>query len=375
MNKSMWIALALSIGLLAWVVTGPGRTTSEVAQKEQIPLMKVQVVDEVASSVDLKIKLQGELLPARAVVLRAETQGRVASIDVDKAQKVNENQVLLSIAMDDRHARLEGAKAELLKAESDLEANRKLFKRGLLSASQLKQDEANYASAKAALSQIKTEIDHTRVKAPFNGVVDDRFVEVGDYLKSGDELARVLDITTLKMTGWVPQQKAASLSVGQDVETTLVNGKKLHGKISYVAPQANTETRAFKVEVTIKPEKHIKLLGSSVSAEITTEQITAHFLSPSAISLGTDGTLLVKTVNEESKVESYPVEVLQSEASGLWIRGLPDRVRVITVGQGFVIEGQQVEISSADAEKNEPTTSVSEALSKPLADEKTAQEV
>lgn len=374
MNKSMWIALALSVGLLAWVLTGPGRTTGEVAQKEQVPLMKVQVAEEVARPVDLKIKMQGELLPARSVVLRAETHGRVASIEVDKAQKVEAGQVLISIAMDDRKARLEGAKAELLKAESDLEANRKLFKRGLLSSSQLKQDEANYASAKATLSQIKTEIDHTRVKAPFNGVVDDRYVEVGDYLKSGDDLASILDISTLKMIGWVPQQKAASLSVGQQVETQLVNGKTLSGSISYIAPQANTETRAFKVEVTIRPKEKVKLLGSSVSAEITTERVSAHFVSPSVISLGTDGSLLVKAVNEASRVESYTVEVLQSEASGLWISGLPERVRIITVGQGFVVTGQEVNASFDTSEIGE-ATSVSEVSTQSSTDKYAAQEV
>ncbi|GLQ29896.1 efflux RND transporter periplasmic adaptor subunit [Litoribrevibacter albus] len=359
MNKSMWIAIALSIGLLLWVLSGPGRSTSEVTQREDAPLMKVQVETVAAEFVDIKVKMQGELLPARSVVLRAETQGRIAAVDVDKAQPVGLEQTLLTIAMDDRAARLDEAKAEVLKAESDLEANRKLFKRGLLSASQLNQDEAKYASAKAQLSQIKNEIDHTRVKAPFDGIIDDRFVEVGDYVKSGDDLARVLDINTVKMTGWVPQQRAASLAKGQSVTTTLVNGETLKGVISYVAPQANTDTRAFKVEVTIKPESQIKLLGSSVSAEITTQRQKAHFLSASVISLGANGVLLVKAVTEDAVVESYPVDVIQSESSGLWLTGLPEQVTVITMGQGFVVDGQKVEpVVVGEESKDETATSV-----------------
>jgi multidrug efflux system membrane fusion protein len=357
MNKSIWIAIALSIGLMLWVFSGPEKRTTEVAVKEDIPLMKVQVKELTAEPVNIKVKLQGELLPARSVVLRAETHGRIAAIAVDKAKTVVAGQPLLSIAMDDREARLEGAKAEVLKAESDLEANRKLFKRGLLSASQLKQDEAKYAAAKATLSQIKNEIDHTRVKAPFSGIIDDRFVEVGDYVKSGDELARVLDISTLKMTGWVPQQRASGLANGQPVEITLVNGQRLQGVISYIAPQASTETRAFKVEASIKPQSKVTLLGSSVTAEISTEQKQAHFLSPSVISLGTDGTLLVKAISEDATVTSYPVKMVQSESAGLWLTGLPEKVTVITVGQGFVVDGQKVEPVYPDQQTVQDTTS------------------
>jgi len=357
MNKSMWVAIALSIGLLLWVISGPERQTEQVAGNDETSsMMKVQVKQVQAESVDTIIKIQGELLPSRSVTLRAETHGRVSEIDIDKSDLAKVGQSILAIALDDRGARLEGAKAELLKAESDLEANRKLFKRGLLSSSQLKQDEADYAAAKAQLSQIKNEIDHTQVRAPFSGVIDDRFVEVGDYVQSGDELARLLDISTLKMTGWVPQQKASALENGQLVTTRLVNDDLLTGVISYVAPQANVETRAFKVEVTIVPKDQVKLLGSSVSAEIVTGQQVAHFLSPSVISLGADGSLSVKTVNEENKVTSYPVKVLQSESNGVWLTGLPDVSRVITMGHGFVLDGQEVEVMELNTEQTAVTS-------------------
>jgi multidrug efflux system membrane fusion protein len=342
MNKSMWVAICLSIGLFVWVGFGPDRKDA-VVLKQDVPLMKVKVSKIVSEPVDLIVKVHGELLPARSVTLRAETNGRIASIGVDKGKAAHAGMPILSIALDDRAARLEGARAELLRAKSDLDANNKLYQRGLLSASKLKKDEADYAAAKANLSQIESEIEHTQLNAPFTGVVDDRFVEVGDYVKSGDDVARFLDVSTLKMTGWIPQQKVTAIEEGQSVITKLVNGEELNGLVSYIAPQANNNTRAFKVEVTIKPEETIKLLGSSVSAEITTQRVSAHLLSPSVISLGADGALLVKAVNSSSEVVSYVVQVLQSDTEGLWLTGLPNEVDIITVGHGFVVEGQKVE--------------------------------
>ena len=344
MNKSMWVAIFLSLGLFLWVISGPDDSLESTNQhtEERVP-MKVQVTESLAVDFDIDIKFQCELLPAREVILRSETEGRVAEIIVDKASSVNQGVQILSIALDDRKARLEGAKAELIKAESDLVSNRKLYKRGLLSASQLKQNESNFASAKAQLSQINNEINNTKIKAPFDSVVDDRFVEVGDYVREGDSLVRVLDTKTLKVIGWVPQQKASELEVGQKVSTELVNGRELTGVISYVAPQADIETRAFKIEAEIKPVEKVKLLGSSVSSRIITSTKKAHFLSPSVISLDASGALLVKAVNEDNKVVSYPIEVIQSESNGIWLLGLPDVVNVITMGQGFVLPDQIVE--------------------------------
>lgn len=343
MNKSMLVAIFLSLGLLAWVLSGSDQTSGETQQfTEEIQPMKVQVTASEAKEVDIQILFQGELLPAREVTLRAETDGRIESIIVDKAQGVTRDQLILKLALDDRSARLAGAKAELIKAESDLDSNRKLFKRGLLSASQLKQDEAKYATAQAQVSQINNEIRNTLIKAPFDSIVDDRFVEIGDFVREGDALVRVLDTNKLKVVGWVPQQKASDLELGQSVSTELVNGLKLTGTVKYVAPRANTETRAFKVEVEIIPEKKVKLLGSSVSSKIVTQRQKAHFLSPAVISLDSNGDLLVKVVNQQNQVESYPVEVVQSESSGVWLTGLPDNANVITMGQGFVLDNQVV---------------------------------
>lgn len=347
MNKSVWVAIGLSVGLLLWIMSGgePENPTAKVQSTKELPLMKVQVTPSQAQNLDVTIVFQGELLPAREVTLKAETSGRVVSVEQVKGSPVREDQKLLTLALDDRTARLDGAKAELVRAQSDLEANRKLFQRGMLSASQLKQDEAQYAAAKSQLSQIKNEISHTQILAPFNSTIYDRFVEVGDYVQAGDPLINVIETNTLKVIGWIPQQKASNLELGQPVSIKLVNDKTLEGRLSFVAPKADPETRAFKVEATVTPESEIKLVGSSVTARVVTEQKLAHYLSPSVISLGAGGELLVKTVNQSQQVKSYPVTVEQTESEGVWLTGMPDSVQVITMGQGFVVDAQQVQSS------------------------------
>lgn len=347
MNKSVWVAIALSIGLLLWILSGgkPSHTAADNSSHTELPVMKVQVSPSQAEQLNVTIVFQGELLPAREVILKAETSGRIISVEQLKGSDVTEGEQLLTLALDDRSARLDGAKAELARVQNDLEANRKLFQRGLLSASKIKHDEAQYAAARSQLSQIKNEISNTKILSPFDSTIYDRFVEVGDYVQAGDPLIHVIETDRLKVIGWIPQQKASTLALGQPVSIRLVNGQMLLGHLSFVAPKADSETRAFKVEAALTPDSGIKLIGSSVTASVITEQKQAHYLSPSVISLGAGGQLLVKTVDEQQTVRSYPVTVEQTESQGIWLSGLPESVHIITMGQGFVMDAQKVESS------------------------------
>ena len=93
---------------------------------------------------------------------------------------------------------------------------------------------------------------------------------------------------------------------------------------------------------------HVPNPGSEIRAGMTARltiesgQIRAHTLSPALLTLADDGTIGVKTVDEYDRVRFYPVTIEGSGDSGVTVTGLPDVVSVISVGQGFVIEGQTV---------------------------------
>ncbi len=78
--------------------------------------------------------------------------------------------------------------------------------------------------------------------------------------------------------------------------------------------------------------------------------VEAHLVSPAILALGDDGRLGVKTVEAENTVAFHPVEVVQAEAQGVWVRGLPDEARIVTLGQGFVRQGETVRVAEAEAD-------------------------
>jgi len=80
------------------------------------------------------------------------------------------------------------------------------------------------------------------------------------------------------------------------------------------------------------------------------ETLSAHFVSPSLFTLNDAGVLGLRTVNLENRVEFYPIVTLEDSPDGAWVTGLPERVRLITIGHEFVSEGQVVETRTAAAE-------------------------
>ena len=76
---------------------------------------------------------------------------------------------------------------------------------------------------------------------------------------------------------------------------------------------------------------------------IPVEQVNATFVSPSAMSLGEDGELGVKAVDENDKVIFLPIKLVSTSIDGAWVSGIPADTSVITMGQGFVNVGELVE--------------------------------
>ena len=82
--------------------------------------------------------------------------------------------------------------------------------------------------------------------------------------------------------------------------------------------------------------------GVSAEIRIPIGEITAHFLSPAILSLDTDGTLGIKTVDADNTVVFAKVKIERAQTDGIWVSGLPDTANIITIGQGYVTNGDKV---------------------------------
>ena len=166
----------------------------------------------------------------------------------------------------------------------------------------------------------------------------------------GADVGRIVDNTPLTISIQIPQQSLRDIKVGQVAEVAFITGETATGEVEFVSRSADAETRTFMARIEVPNADGAIPAGISAQLRIPTGEMTAHFVSPAILSLDTDGTLGIKTVNAENVVEFHKIAIVRAQTDGIWISGLPDQTQIISIGQGFVNDGETVDPQVDDGE-------------------------
>ncbi len=344
-----WITSAgITIAIALWLASGHmgGGTKSYGSEQDSqvttAPFASVRVRHQFAEEFTRNIVVNGRTAPARIVELNAETDGRVIGVGVERGDRFDAGDVIVKLDQRDRRARLAQAEATVKQRELEFEARAKLKGNSYVSEAQLQEAKALLATAKAELTRARLDIDYMVIRAPFAGALQDRQVEVGDFVKLGDAVAVIVDDRTLIITASIAEYEAHFVKKGGPGSAKLATGQTVNGTIRYIAPVANQATRTFDVELEIDNADGALRAGMTAELVIPAETIYAQKVSPSLLTLDDNGDLGIKVVNESGIVEFHAANITMSSSDGVWIAGLPDSATIITVGQGFVNEGVMV---------------------------------
>ena len=341
-------ALFAAVAVSAWVWSGeqehtsppPGQATPAV---ERLRDFSVRVAVLHAEPVSRTVLLNGRTEPARAVTMRAERNGRVVAIEAERGERVAEGDVIARLDPRDLEARRREVRALIRQRELELGAARQLSVRSFQTERTLVAAEANLEAARATLARVEVDLANTRLLAPFAGRLDQRMVEISDYVNDGDVIGRILHEDPILVVGHITQQHRHRVVLGGTGEAHLITGQTVSGRLRYVAAESDEMTRTFRVELEVPNPDGVMLFGISAEIRISTTAAPAHLVSPALLALDAQGRLGIKGVGDDGVVEFHPVEIVRADDGGIWVSGLPDPVRVITVGHGFVHPGQRVE--------------------------------
>ncbi len=351
--KSSWFAAGVVVILLClWMVSGLFKQEQSDTQANEVAAdepMRVEVRTLDPESMDREISLQGQLEPIQHLQLRAQTSGQVDRFFVTKGDRVNTDDPLLALDLAGRVNTLAEAEAQVKTAQSEQEAAEALRRQRLQSQLQLEQSEASLETALARLAAVRLDIDNTTLTAPFGGVVNDLPIDKGALVERGDVVAVIIDDSAFNVSAQASQQSLSQLKIGQPLSVELITGESLTGKLTFISSIADSQTRSFTVEARVDNHSGSIAAGVSASMHIPVEQVQATFISPSTLSLGLEGELGVKSVDDNNVVQFLPIELVSTSLDGAWVSGIPAQTRVITLGQGFVNVGESVDpIESAE---------------------------
>ncbi|RMF70942.1 MAG: efflux RND transporter periplasmic adaptor subunit [Alphaproteobacteria bacterium] len=351
MKKSYLVALAALALIALWVASGylfpssgsgQGRAQDTPAREGEKPF-RVRVAEVVAEDFTQELTLHGHTQAWRKVALKAEVDGRVVATPVEKGARVDKGAVLCVLESRARREELAEARARLEQRRLEYEAAKKLAAAGHRARTALAQAKAALMTAQAEVRRKELAVANTRIRAPFSGVVADRPAEVGDYLAVGGVCAELAALDPLLVITSISEADVAHVAVGKPVHVRFLDGRTEEGRIRFVAPTADPATRTFRIEIALANREGRIRDGLTATAILPLKTVKAHRIPASVLVLGPDGRIGVRTVDEDNVVRFYPVTILQDAGRAIWVGGLPERVRLITVGQDFVHAGETVE--------------------------------
>ena len=348
------IAVVMTLALIIWVASGQVGNSSEPEEAQtssEVKLPQVQVEQLFATQMTRELVLQGRTEPAREATVAAETEGRIVATVAARGDVLRTGDVIARIETGEREARLQQAQAWVKQREIDYQGALTLQDKGYRAETQTATAMAELESARVQLEQARLDLERTVIRAPFDGVLEERFVEVGDFAKRGNALALVIESDPFIVVADVSETEVVGLSAGQPGVASLVDGRELQGSLRYVAAKADAATRTYRVELEVSNTDQRIAVGMTAKLVLPRDEVWAHKISPALLTLDEAGTLGVKVLNDRDEVVFQPADILRSEVDGVWVAGLQQTTRLITVGQGFVRPGDQVQpVPAGDAQ-------------------------
>ena len=239
------VAAALAGGAMYWKskAAAPGGGWS-------MPPAKVAVAPAVQTDFPVALAGIGSLEATRQVMVAAEVDGRVAQILFTPGEAVKAGQLLVQLNDAPEQGELARLQAQARNARALLDRTRRLVPLQAATREQLDQAMADHEQAAADVRRVQALIDQKRIKAPFDGVLGVRRVNLGQFARAGDPLVSLTDASSLYANLTLPEQALGVLRVGQPVAVTVDAhaGREFPGKVTTVEPQVDPGTRTVRVQ-------------------------------------------------------------------------------------------------------------------------------
>lgn len=337
------VFIAIILLVVLWISSGLiFKSDNGITEELKTVLPTVAVKNSKAVTVSRQLTLNGDIIPNQQLSVRTRTDGMLEMI-VESGTRVSKGDVIAKLSIDDREVQRAQADAQVKKVQSDFDATKQLIEKNLASRSQLKAVEAQLEAARAQLRRVTFDIENTTLIAPVNGVVNQRFIEQGAYVSPGSPVLEIIDNNPLIAIINVQQSQIHRLEIDMPAAVRIIGGEERLGKVSFIAPIANPETRTFRVEVTIPNSEQPLPSGMSAEVTIKTNEVQAHKISAAQLKIDTAGRMGVHTVDDNNMVLFEQVTVERADVDGLWISGISEESRLVVISHGSLSAGQEVD--------------------------------
>ncbi|MFT5012409.1 MAG: multidrug efflux system membrane fusion protein [Patiriisocius sp.] len=374
MRSTYITAMIIGVVFILWLASGQLREESpppsSIAEQnrnaalraEEKPRVGVRVATIYGSEQPRLLTVRGETRSKRTVSVKAQINGTLKERLVERGDRVSVGDVLCQISEEDRGVSVLEAQSAFEQAKIEFEGSQRLAKQGFQSQTLIAQSRARLAQAKANLKRSELNVDRLHITAPFDGLIEDVGLQLGDLVSSGSTCATLVALDPMLLSGRVSEREVSKLQENQVGRARLSSGEMVDGRVSFVGKVSDRATRTYAIELEIDNSDFSIESGLSAEIIIPVQRLIAHKISPALLSLDDAGNVGVRTITSDREVEFYLVEILSDAGDGVWVTGLPEVSTIITVGQELVVVGEIVEPTFETLETAQPVGPVTDDL-------------
>lgn len=319
-----------------------------VTQHENLTIdfVSVSVTPVAKRNASSRLNWTGVSCPRQELDVAAETSGRITELDFELGRQVRKGDTLAAIDDQTIKRARDTARLDADRLKKDLDRMENLFRGGTATEQQLDNARSSYETAKNRLDDAERQVSFTRVTAPIGGTVVRKIAEQGAYVKPGDPIASIVDVSRLKVKVNASESEIYRLRAGQDaaVTTDVYPDAVFDGKIRFISPRGD-EAHNYPVEIEVinRPDRPLKA-GTFVHADVTVGSDRQGLFIPREALQGSVKDAKVYVAEQGKAALKSIVIGRESDESLEVLSGLNEGDRVVTSGQVNLADGKPIKI-------------------------------
>jgi multidrug efflux system membrane fusion protein len=344
--ESPWLAVGIiTLTIVIWVGSGvifPSESENADVDHAKGAMHNIKAEKFTASLHSCNLTYSAVTEPKSIILLKSEVPGRVQEVCAKAGAILKKGDPILKLEekaqMNDlarAHAALEQKKINYRSAEA-------IYNKDLSSKHALADAFTQLKEAELKLVESELAIKHSYVRAPFDGKLDQLHVNMGDLVNPDNNIGTYAAISPMLVVAHISERDVAKINSDRTAIVDLKNKPQALAKIIFVSNVADKNTRTFRLEALLDNENYSVLSGETGIMKLAYGEELLQKIPAAAMHLDLKGDLAVKIVNSDGIVVSSPIEIVEQDHDGVWVKGLPAEANIITIGQSYVMEGQKV---------------------------------
>ena len=351
------LLLALLVGGLVYFNYFRGKMIAQFFATNKPPPASVSVATANSETIPNLLIAVGDLAAVHQVNVTSDVNGRITDIMFTAGASVKAGTPLVQLFDGPEQGDLAIFKAQATMAQLSLDRAKQLASRQFGPQATVDSAQSAFDQANAGISKTEAIISQKLVRAPFDGELGVRKVEVGQYLTAGTQIVSLTDLDQLYANFTVTEKDSGNLKVGQIVRIAVdaYPGRKFEGKISTIEPQIATDTRNIRVQATIANPDHILKPGMFTTTTVVLPDkppvITVPETAVDYTLYGNSVYLITEKKEDDGKTSLTVARTFVQTGNRIngraeILKGLKPGDRVVAVGQVKLQPGAAVAIST-----------------------------